>query len=684
MCPDYDATLRALLKGRDRIMKLTLKHKFILLAALSGVLLIITSLVGYYSAYSHVKASIVDDLDNTLAASGNKLQGWLDTCAMVATTESRLMTSFNGDMDRILSVESLSLGDTDDYVQEVGLGTETGVMAARSQGRINRDPRQYDWWYGFGRDQGKTAFTEPYRDRIQGNLVISVVAPFYNNGTFLGTIFVDLALDTIENEINSITYRPKGTDNDTTVGQAVLVDQKGSIIASNGLGKQMDDFAELEGVGEHYGEMLQKEHGYMIVEMDGEEKIFAYRTMPQVGWLLGIAVPRGVTSQILSDMRIKAAVVTLVGFLLLMALCLRFSSYIVEPLKILREHARQIAKGDLRVKTYETHTGDAIGELTAAVADMENQLRKMVKSLDETSSHIAVSSEHLTDNTNRTVESSALVVSTLQEISENMAEQLSDIASAQNDVNKVFSDITKMTEEAKKIIAASESTTAAAKAGSKLMQETIGMMVNVEKEVFSSAEVVKRLGANSQEIGTIVEAISAISEQTNLLALNAAIEAARAGEHGRGFAVVSEEVRKLAVQSQTSAEEIKQHIASIQGETSHAVSAIEQGTDGLKKGADSIRNVGEQFANILEMVQGINAQMETISRSVKVVTDGAEHLAKVIASIDEATHSTMDSACNIGITIEGHAISNREIAGESKALAEMAQKLRNDIESFQI
>lgn len=676
--------MRVLLKGRDELMKLKLKHKFILLAALSGVLLIITSLIGYYSAYSHVKVSIVDDLDNTLAASGNKLQGWLDTCAMVATTESRLMTSFNGDMDRILSIESLSLGDTDDYVQEVGLGTETGVMAARSQGRINRDPRQYDWWYGFGRDQGKTAFTEPYRDRIQGNLVISVVAPFYNNGTFLGTIFVDLALDTIEKEINSITYRPKGTGDDTTVGQAVLVDQKGSIIASNGLGKQMDDFADLEGVGEHYGEMLQKEHGYMIVEMDGEEKIFAYRTMPQVGWLLGIAVPRGVTSHILVDMRIKAAVVTLVGFLLLMALCLRFSSYIVEPLKILREHARQIAKGDLRVKTYETHTGDAIGELTAAVADMENQLRKMVKSLDETSSHIAVSSEHLTDNTNRTVESSALVVSTVNDINESMSAQIDDIAGARSDAEKVYTDIKKMTEEAKKIIAASESTTAAAKAGSKLMQETIGMMVNVEKEVYSSADVVKRLGANSQVIGNIVEAISAISEQTNLLALNAAIEAARAGEHGRGFAVVSEEVRKLAVQSQTSAEEIKQHIASIQGETSHAVSAIEQGTDGLKKGADSIRNVGEQFANILEMVQGINAQMETISRSVKVVTDGAEHLAKVIASIDEATHSTMDSACNIGITIEGHAISNREIAGESNALAEMAQKLRNDIESFQI
>lgn len=665
--------------------KMNLKQKFILLAALSGTLLIITSLVGYYEAYSHVKASIIDDLDNTLAAHSNKLQGWLDTCGMVATAESRLMTSFNGDMGRILSTESLSLGDTDDYVQEVGLGTETGVMAARSQGFINRDPRQYDWWYGFGRDQGKTAYTEPYRDRIQGNLVISVVSPFYSGDTFLGTIFVDLALDTIENEINSISYNPKSANGkEGSIGQAVLVDQKGNILASNGLGEQMDDFTEIEGIGNHYQEMLQNEHGYFIVENGGEEKIFVYRSMPKMNWLLGIAVPRSITSQILSDMRLNFTLITLAGFIMLTGFSLSFGRHMREPLIVLKEHAKQIAKGDLRVKKYEIETGDEIEELTTAVADMEDKLRTMVKSLEETSSHMAVSSEQLTDNTNRTVESSALVVTTLQEISESMSSQLDDIASAQKDVDKVFADINKMTAEAKKVIEASESTTAAAREGSKLMQETIGMMVQVEKEVYNSADVVKRLGANSQEIGTIVDAISAISEQTNLLALNAAIEAARAGEHGRGFAVVSEEVRKLAVQSQTSADEIKQHIASIQAETSHAVSAIEQGTEGLKKGADSIRNVGEQFSNILEMVQGINAQMENISHSVRVVTDGAQHLVAAVASINEVSRSTVDNTSNIGMTIEGHAISNREIAGESRALAEMAQKLRDDIESFQV
>lgn len=665
-------------------MKLKLKQKFMLLAALSGLLLSITALMGYYDAYSHLKATVVEDLDKNLVAHGNELQGWLDTCAMVATTESRLLTSYNGDMDRILSPEALSLGDTDDYVQEVGLGTEAGVMAARSVGRINRDPRQYDWWYGRARDAGRTVFTEPYRDRIQGNLIISVVAPFYNNGQFLGSIFVDVALDTIEQEINNIGYQPKGGGVDEVHGRAILIDDKGTIMASNGLGKQMDDFREVPSLGSHYEEMLQNSHGYFIYDDGTEEQIFVYHDMKKMGWLLGVAVPRSVTSEILMTLRLRFGLIVLVGFLLTVAVCMYFGSYISAPLVRLKEHAQRIATGDLRVNTFEINSGDEVGELTAAVATMERHLRTMVKTLDETSSQVAASSEQLTDNTRQSAEASAQVVSTVSEISGSVAEQLGEIAGAKDNVDRVFADISKMMEEAREVIAASERTTKAAMTGSKLMQETIGMMVKVEDEVYNSAAVVKRLGDNSQEIGIIVDAISSISEQTNLLALNAAIEAARAGEHGRGFAVVSEEVRKLAVQSQTSAEEIKQHIASIQSETAQAVSAIEQGTDGLKCGADSIRNVGKQFSDILEMVQGINTQMEAISESVRVVTEGAESLVSTVSSINRVSASTIDHTNTIATTIEGNSNSNREIADESKALSDMAQKLRKDIEIFHV
>ena len=116
-----------------------------------------------------------------------------------------------------------------------------------------------------------------------------------------------------------------------------------------------------------------------------------------------------------------------------------------------------------------------------------------------------------------------------------------------------------------------------ANAGTEAVEASVAQIISVEKIVNDSALTVDKLGERSKEIGQIVESISGIAEQTNLLALNAAIEAARAGEHGRGFAVVSEEVRKLAEESQEASQKIATLIGEIQAETTNAVDSMQKG-----------------------------------------------------------------------------------------------------------
>ena len=209
-------------------------------------------------------------------------------------------------------------------------------------------------------------------------------------------------------------------------------------------------------------------------------------------------------------------------------------------------------------------------------------------------------------------------------------------------------------------------------------------MDGIEQSVMNSAEVVKKLGENSQAIGQIVDTISAISDRTNLLALNAAIEAARAGEHGRGFAVVAEEVRKFAGESQTSAEQIKERISTIQSDTEAAVVAMQRGTDEVKEGSAAIREVGEQFKTILSMVQGIEKKMTEIRGSAEVVANGTTNIVDAVDSIDEVSRTTSMHTQTISAAAEEQSASSEEIASASSSLATLAGDLQAATNKFKV
>ncbi len=138
-------------------------------------------------------------------------------------------------------------------------------------------------------------------------------------------------------------------------------------------------------------------------------------------------------------------------------------------------------------------------------------------------------------------------------------------------------------------------------------------MEHIRTVINNSGEVVKELGHKGNEIGQIIQVIDGIAEQTNLLALNAAIEAARAGEHGKGFAVVADEVRKLAESSSKATKEIGHLIQTIQLETNNAVEAMEEGTREVEKGVQVVKTAGESFSQIADSVEGINNKMHELS-----------------------------------------------------------------------
>ena len=195
-------------------------------------------------------------------------------------------------------------------------------------------------------------------------------------------------------------------------------------------------------------------------------------------------------------------------------------------------------------------------------------------------------------------------------------------------------------------------------------------MNRIKDTVQKTAKTIRGLGESSQEIGAIIQVISDIAEQTNLLALNATIEAARAGEHGKGFAVVADEIRKLAERSSKATKEIAALIKRIQTETTDSVMAMEAGTKGVKEGVNLADQAGEALRQIVDVVQRTASVIKEISLA-----------AKQQASASEGVVGAMD---NISTVTKQSAHGSKETANAAHSLANMARELQNAISRFKI
>ena len=651
-----------------------IKKKFQIFAIGIGILLALVSMIGFIISDSNLESSVEAELTAVVSNESAELDGWFKEKATSATYAANLMSSFKGDRARIESIDSLSLISSDKDILDLNIGTEDDYFASFYGGNMTGKliPKQRPW-YNDAKNAGKTVFTEPYVDKNTGKLVVSVVSPFKGTSGFYGTLCTDIALDIVSERAKAAKYRGEA-------GQGIVIDTAGNILGTAGNEEIMSDVRKVKGIGEHFDEMVKNDTGFFIYENDAGKQVFGYKKMPCNGWVFGLSVPYDYVYAPVSNLKIAFGILTIVGFLIVIALCLKFADTITTPIVALKDHADQLAHGNLRLRDIVRTSNDEIGSLVTAFNTMRAHLAKLISSMATTAEQVAASSEQLTANAQQSAESSVHTAETVSQVSTNMDQQISDVNTAKESVDNVYGDIQLMTNKTNE---ASEASRDAAQAAS-LMSAAMEKIASLEGSVLQSAEVVKELGENSKQIGQIVEAISSIAEQTNLLSLNAAIEAARAGEQGRGFAVVAEEVRKLATESKESAEQIKARISSIQENTDRAVASMEQGTREVEQGTKAIREVGTQFTEIMNKVNGIGDSMKEINNSVQTVSDGATQIVKAVDAIDSVSKQTAEHMNMIAGTTEQQSASNEEIAAASHALAKMATDMSSLVGEFQV
>jgi methyl-accepting chemotaxis protein len=203
--------------------------------------------------------------------------------------------------------------------------------------------------------------------------------------------------------------------------------------------------------------------------------------------------------------------------------------------------------------------------------------------------------------------------------------------------------------------------------GSQVVDNSIKVMREIADTVQESSRTVASLGERSTQIGTIISSIKEIAEQTNLLALNAAIEAARAGEQGRGFAVVADEVRKLAERTTSATREISTMISSIQGETGTAVSAMQKGMTQVQSGTSEVARSGEALRDILEQINAVATQVSQIAAAAEEQTVSTASISQNIETIKETIQVTSNEAkTSAAAASEMNAVAEELMAGIGK------------------
>ncbi|MCB0211737.1 MAG: HAMP domain-containing protein [Anaerolineae bacterium] len=447
----------------------------------------------------------------------------------------------------------------------------------------------------------------------------------------------------------------------------------------------------------------------------------------------------------LETTRLTVAAISILSVILAIGIGYFMACRITHALQQVSEVAHQIAKQDLPTlasemrmlaqgnltrkltitsKAVEIKSQDEIGQMATAFndiiaqmhiieqsfAEMTGALHELVSRVATTANRVGAASEQLFANAKLSGQVAIQVGVSIQEVASGTHQQSKGISTAATlieQVSQAIEGVANGSQEQAVAVGKSSALTAeitsavaqvasnaqagaqgaaqaaqAARSGTQTVAETVQGMNSIKIKVDSSAGKVQALGQRSDQIGAIVETIEDIASQTNLLALNAAIEAARAGEHGKGFAVVADEVRKLAEKSTTATGEIAELIRDIQQTVNEAVVAMNESAAEVETGVARANSAGAALANIVQASETVNSQVNEIATAAQQIANSAKALVLRMETVSSVVEENTASAEEITASSNEMVAAIEDVANISQSNGAAAQEVSSATETM--
>jgi methyl-accepting chemotaxis protein len=503
-----------------------------------------------------------------------------------------------------------------------------------------------------------------------------------------------ISLQDAQEMIREQILGPKGSDSKRPINKNLTIGDTGYIFAMNSSAMSVmnpnNEGKDLSNAQSPDGIMYAKElvnkglHGggfvtykYKLPNSEQIDTKISYIELdPNWGWL----VAQGAYSsdfnqganQVLQLLLITLGVSLVLGALLVWF----FANRITKPIVEIAKQTERISNGDLTVEPIIVKNKDEVGRLAHDFKTMIENLRSLIGQVSLHVESVASTSEEFSASSQQVKQATQNIATTMQEVAAGTDTQTHFVEDSGIIIKQMVEGIQHISQHAHSVSSTATEALNVVEQGNESIQKTVQEMDGMGKTIEDLAISVKGLGQHSASIGTAIEVISSIASQTNLLALNAAIEAARAGEQGRGFAVVADEVRKLAEQSSESAKQIGDLINTIQHEISKVIESTNKGTEEFLVGIESVQGAGKSFQHIQNAIQNVTSQIQEVSASVEQVSSGTDQVEIVMEQITQTSQTTAAGTQTVSAATEEQLASMEEVSASAGSLSKMAEELQ--------
>ncbi len=523
-----------------------------------------------------------------------------------------------------------------------------------------------DWYKEAMANKGKTIVTEPYESISSGKMVVTIARQTEDGS---GVVAIDMKIDDLVATTKEINIGKEG--------YAFILSPNKKVIAYSG------EKAGTELKEDWVDKLYKNKSGDFEYTHQGKEKKMAFATSETTGWKISGTMYTDEIREAASKVLTMASIVLAIAIAAGITAIYFVIRSITKPLRRIVASAEKISEGDL-TETIEINSKDELGVLSKSFNHMAHSLRSLIHGIKDSVDHVASSSEELTASADQTSRATEHITMAIEQFSNGTESQSDKIETTTEQINEMNDGLAELARAAAVITETSADSIEVSSEGETLVQKTAGQMNAIDHSVKEAEKVVMGLEIKSKDITNILRVINGIADQTNLLALNAAIEAARAGENGRGFSVVAEEVRKLAVQSADSAKEIESLISEIVKEIHTSLNVLQSVNKEVETGLVITGETKQSFKHISHMTNQIASELQNMNATVEELSAGAQEISAASNDITAISKKSSDGIQDIASSAEQQLASMEEISSSAQTLERMSEELRDLTKRFKV